>query len=76
MDAPPAATSASAGRAPATAVSRPARTPRRARLPEGPLDAEALIRGVITKLTQGDAETEHLRDAMGKAVDVLRAAIG
>ncbi len=50
--------------------------PRRPR-PAAPVDAEALVRTFVEKLrTQGDADTERLRDAIGKAIAVLQAALG
>ena len=70
MDAP--------GDARATAsTTAPTREPRRARAADKPVDAEALIRGFVSKLQgQGNAEAERLRDAMRKAIAVLRAAVG
>jgi hypothetical protein len=70
MDSPAAPT-------PAPATAAPTREPRRARAPERTLDAEALIRGFVSKLqTQGGAEADRLRDAMRRAIAVLQAAVG
>jgi hypothetical protein len=53
------------------------RETRRARQTDAGIDAEALVRGFVAKLqTQGNAETERLREAMRKAVAVLQAALG
>ena len=62
----------------ADAPARPAApTARRVRSATAEIDAEGLIRQVVGKLqSQGTAEAERLRDAMRKAVDLLRAAIG
>jgi hypothetical protein len=73
MDTPPAAGPTPAAKAPVS----PARATRRARAPEAPLDAEALIRGVVTKLqTNGNVETERLRDGIRKAIAALQATLG
>ena len=57
-----------------TATTRPTR---RVRAPEPAMDAEALIRGVVSKLqSQGSADAQRLRDAMRKAIAVLEAAVG
>jgi uncharacterized protein (DUF4415 family) len=62
--------------APATAAERPTR-PRRERAPEPAVDAEALIKQVVSKLqAHGNAEAERLREAMRKAMAVLASAIG
>jgi hypothetical protein len=77
MDAPttPAAGTNSAPAPNATTSTK--REPRRARQADAGIDAESLVRGFVAKLqTQGNAETERLRDAMRKAVAVLQAAIG
>jgi hypothetical protein len=74
MDAPATAEPARAAHAPA---SSPARAPRRPRATEAPLDADALIRGVVAKLqTQGNVETERLRDGIRKAIAALQATLG
>ena len=67
MDAPPTAN-------PEPPPARPVRRPRPA---DKATDAEALIRGLVVKLQdQGNAEADGLRDAMRKAIAVLRAAMG
>lgn len=54
-------------------AARDARPPR----PEEAIDAEALVRGFVANLqTQGNSETERLRDAMRRAIAVLQAAVG
>lgn len=74
MDATPAPATAAKHQVP-TSRSTPA--PRRPRAADAPVDPETLIRGVVAKLqTQGNAETERLRDAMRKAIAVLQAAVG
>jgi hypothetical protein len=68
-----AATPARARRNGAVAATKP--QPRRPRAAKPDLNAEALIRGVVSKIQdQGNAETERLRDAMRKAIAVLEAA--
>lgn len=58
----------------ATAPTRPARRPRAA---DAPVDAEALIRGVVSKLqTQGNVEAERLRDGIRKAISALQGVLG
>ncbi len=58
----------------ATAPTRPARRPRAA---DAPVDAEALIRGVVTKIQgQGNVEAERLRDGIRKAITALQATLG
>ena len=60
-----------------TAASTPTPRPRRARMPEKGVDAEALVRGFVAKLQgQGNAEVDRLREAMRKAIAVLQAAMG
>jgi hypothetical protein len=71
------ATAAPAAQAAPTAAAEAKRAPRRPRTTDAPLDAESLIRGVVTKLqSQGTAEAERLRDAMRKAIAALQAAVG
>ena len=49
--------------------------PRRPRATKPDVDADALIRDVVTKIQdQGNAEAERLRQAMRKAIAVLEAA--
>jgi hypothetical protein len=70
MDATPAAPVAPASATPAT------RHARRARAAEPALDAEALIRGVVTKLaSQGNVEAERLRASIRRAIDLLSGAL-
>jgi hypothetical protein len=77
MDAQTTASSAPAAGAPASPSPSPERATRRARAAEAPLDAEALIRGVVTKLqTQGNVETERLRDGIRMAIAALQATLG
>lgn len=53
------------------------RATRRQRTADNPVDAETLIRGVVSKLqTQGNAEAERLREGIRKAIAVLQAAVG
>jgi hypothetical protein len=60
-----------------TASPTPQRPARRARTAAQAVDAEALIRGLVSRLQgQGAADTERLKDAMRKAIAVLQAAVG
>ncbi len=53
------------------------REPRRPRPPDKGVDAEALVRGFVSKLqAHGTAEGDRLREAMRKAIAVLQAAVG
>jgi hypothetical protein len=77
MDAPPIATQAPAGKAPAAPASSTERAQRRVRTAQPPLDAESRIKNVVERIRgEGNAESERLRATMRKAVDVLRAATG
>ncbi|HEX6813995.1 MAG TPA: hypothetical protein VF384_20395 [Planctomycetota bacterium] len=59
-----------------TTTSAPTRAPRRPRVPEKAVDAEALVRGFVAKLQgQGNAKADRLRDAIRKAIAVLQALV-
>jgi hypothetical protein len=71
MDAEPAAPAA-----PTAATTTPTRHARRPRATEATQDAESLIKAVVAKLrVQEGAETERLRNAIRKAVELLNAAL-
>ena len=77
MDAPTPATARAAATTAPTSGPATRRAPRRQRATQAPLDAEAMIRGMVDKLqTQSSAEAERLRKAMRKAIVVLQAAVG
>ena len=60
----------------AAVPAKPARE-RRPRGNDGGVDAEALIRGVVSKLQdRGNAEAERLRSAIRRAIQTLECAIG
>ena len=60
----------------AQAPAKPTRD-RRPRANDGGVDAEALIRGVVSKLQdRGNAEAERLRSAIRRAIQTLECAIG
>ncbi len=62
--------------APATAAA-PVRAARRVRAADGNVDAAAMIQQVVAKLQQqGSVETERLKDAIRKAIQVLTVAVG
>jgi len=62
---------------PKPTVPAKAKRDRRPRTTDGGVDAEALIRGVVSRLqNQGNAEAERMRAAMRKAIELLRAAAG
>lgn len=76
-DAPTAPTMATAPALARGATAAPTRPTRRVRAPEPAVDAEALIRQVVGRIqSQGNAETEKLREAVRKAITVLQAAVG
>jgi hypothetical protein len=59
----------------AAAPAKPTRE-RRPRANDGGVDAEALIRGVVSKLqNQGNTEAERLRGVMRKVIDTMQAAL-
>ncbi len=59
------------------AASTPPRTRRRPRATDAPVDAEAMIKGVVARLqAQGNAEAERLREAIRRAIATLQAAVG
>ena len=52
------------------------RPARRVRAPDAAVDAEALIRQVVTKIQgQGNAEVERMREAVRRAIAMLEAAV-
>ena len=60
----------------AQAPAKPTRD-RRPRANDGGVDAEALIRGVVSKLQdRGNAEAERLRGVMRRVIDIMQAAVG
>jgi len=64
-------------KAPTPEVQAKPKRDRRPRATDGGVDAEALIRGVVSRLQhQGNAEAERMRAAMRKAIELLRAAAG
>lgn len=66
--------------APAAQAELPAPKPKRERRPRAAdtsVDAEALIRQVVGKLqNRGNAETQRLRTAIRKAIELLQSAVG